>query len=75
MPIAILLTITVCLLGISGCTTKQVYQGLYEGVRVRNQLQTTPAERAGKPEPFNYQEYEIQRNKRLEPPISIPAKQ
>ena len=42
----------------SGCTTDGVRQGLYEGFRVRNDLQSSPSERIGKPESVNYLEYE-----------------
>ncbi len=42
----------------AGCTADNVRQGLYEGFRTRNDLQSTPPERTGKPESPNYSEYE-----------------
>lgn len=57
---ATLLLVTITLLG--GCSWQQVSQGVYEGVRVRDQLGSTPAERAGKPElPADYGSYDSQR--------------
>ncbi len=51
------------LLGQAGCTSKQIYGNLYEGVRVRNQLQTTPAEQIGKPDVPSYDQYEAERKR------------
>ena len=45
----------------SGCTGENVRHGLYEGIRTRNDLQSSPAERLGKPESPDYQEYERMR--------------
>ena len=45
----------------TGCTADNMRQGLYEGIRTRNDLQNSPAERAGKPEAPDYREYERQR--------------
>lgn len=50
------------LLFLAGCTTDHLKQGFYEGLRVRNDLQTSPAERIGKPESPNYSEYERLKN-------------
>ncbi len=41
-----------------GCAAENVRQGLYEGVRTRNNLQSSPAERAARPESPDYPEYE-----------------
>jgi hypothetical protein len=46
------------LLLLAGCTTDHLKQGLYEGLRTRNDLQSSPAERIGKPDSPNYQEYQ-----------------
>ena len=51
----------------AGCSAQSVYTGLYEGVRVKNQLDATPSERFGKPEPpADYQQYEIMRRETLQ---------
>ena len=55
-----MLVIITCML-VAGCAKNGLYQGLYDGVRVRDQLATTPAERVGKPEIPNYQQYENMR--------------
>ena len=56
-------TVTLLLIGLglslmAGCTADNVRHGLYEGFRVRNDLQRSPPERAGKPESPDYLEYE-----------------
>lgn len=43
---------------LTGCTVENVKQGLYEGIRTRDNLQNSPAERADKPETPDYLEYE-----------------
>lgn len=49
---------------LAGCSSQRVYQGVYEGARVRSQLQSTPADRVGKPElPVDYQRYDALRRK------------
>jgi len=55
---ATLLLLGLGLLFLAGCTADNVCHGLYEGFRVRNDLQSSPPERAGKPESPNYLEYE-----------------
>lgn len=55
-----------CFFLATGCTAKQAYQGVYEGFRARNQLETGPAERLNKPEPDNYGQYEQERKERLQ---------
>jgi hypothetical protein len=50
---------------LTGCTWQKMSQGVYEGVRVRDQLGSTPAERVGKPEmPADYQQYDTMRNEK-----------
>ena len=50
----------------TACSAQSVYTGLYEGARVRKQLDTPPAERLGKPElPADYQQYEMMRAEML----------
>ena len=46
-----------------GCTNYNFSRALYDGIQTRDQLQSTPAERAGKPEPLNYQQYENERKR------------
>lgn len=50
-----------CLYLLAGCSTGNVSQGIYDGIKVRNDLQSSPAERYGKPETPDYQEYERMR--------------
>jgi hypothetical protein len=58
LPSALLLiALALC----AGCTADNVRQGLYEGIRTRNDLQSSPAERVGKQESIDYREYERQR--------------
>ena len=54
-----LLTMSLC----SGCSNCNFSRAVYEGLQTRDQLQTTPAERAGKPEPMNYEQYESERKR------------
>lgn len=56
---AMLLTISLC----SGCSNYNFSRAVYEGVQTRDQLQSTPADRAGKPEPMNYEQYESERKR------------
>lgn len=72
MPAFKFLTIAVCLISITACSAKQVYQGFYEGARVRGQLQTPPPERPGGLEAPTYQQYEILRTERIKPPETEP---
>ncbi|BCG48081.1 hypothetical protein GEOBRER4_n2950 [Citrifermentans bremense] len=41
-----------------GCSNNAVTRGMFEGIRTRNQLQTTPSEQVGKPAPPDYNEFE-----------------
>lgn len=43
---------------IAGCSGDNLKQGLYESLRVHSDLQSTPSERIGKPEPPTYNEYQ-----------------
>ena len=38
-------------------------KAVYDGVQTRNQLQTPPTERAGRPEPPPYQQYDAERKR------------
>ena len=58
---AMLLLIMLSLLLSSSCTGDNVRHGLYEGIRTRNDLQSSPSERFGKPESPDYPEYERMR--------------
>jgi hypothetical protein len=55
-------TVVVALLLFCGCNSKAIYQGIYEGSRVRQQLQTTPGERVGRQELPDYQSYDSMRS-------------
>jgi len=54
-----LLSMTLC----SGCSNYNFSKAIYEGIQTRDQLQSTPGERVGKPEPMNYQQYESERKR------------
>ena len=55
----VMLVFTMLLLPLfTGCTGENVRHGLYEGLRTRNDLQSPPPERFGKPESPDYSEYE-----------------
>jgi len=55
---AVLLFFILWLQLLVGCSVKQVTTGVYEGFRVQNDLQSSPAERVGKPESPDYGQYE-----------------
>lgn len=56
-----MVAIMVC---VSGCSKNYSFsRAVYDGVQTHDQLQTTPAERAGKPEPLNYQQYDTERKR------------
>ena len=54
---AVLLFALLWLQLLAGCTDN-VRRGIYEGFRVRNDLQNSPSERVGKQEAPDYQQYE-----------------
>ena len=55
-----------CLLT-AACSVRGVCSGLYEGARVKNNLDTPSTERLGKPElPADYQQYETMRKETLQ---------
>lgn len=63
--LAVALLVAASLLAaLAGCSTQQVYQNLYEGIRVRNDLRTPPPERGARQESLNYWLY--QQNMRKE---------
>ena len=53
---------------ITGCTAQNVregiYQGMYEGARIENNREMTPAERASRPDP-DYNQYSTGRKERI----------
>jgi len=51
-----------CVLLISGCSSSNFKQGMYQGMQNYNQLQSTPVERVGKPD-MNYDQYNSERNR------------
>jgi hypothetical protein len=47
-----------------GCSKNYSFpKAVYDGIQTHDQLQSTPAERAGKPEPLNYQQYDAERKR------------
>ncbi len=54
----VLLLIMLWLQLFAGCTMDNVRHGIYEGIRARNDLQSSPSERVGKQEEPNFSEYE-----------------
>lgn len=49
---------------VTGCSAQGMHQGIYEGARVKNLLQSPPSERFGKPElPSDYRSYDSMRGK------------
>lgn len=58
---AAVLSIVLCLLLLAGCSGNSLARGIYEGIRVRNELQSSPPERFGRPETPDFQEYERRR--------------
>jgi len=40
---------------LTGCTRQRIYENLYEGIRVRNELQTPPRERGEQQSYWQYQ--------------------
>jgi hypothetical protein len=49
------------LLLIGGCTGENFKQGLYDGLKVHNDLQSTPSERLGRPDPTYGQYQQMQK--------------
>ena len=69
MPITKSVIVAIVFILSAGCTMQNVregiYTGMYEGSRIENQRGTTPAERAGKPDP-DYNQYSKERKQRIE---------
>ncbi len=59
-PATVLLAL-LALSSLAGCTADNLRQGVYEGLRTRNDLQSSPPERIGKPESPDYQTYDRMR--------------
>ncbi len=59
----LLLAMLLAMIFCSGCSSFNFFKVFYEGIQTRDQLRTTPAERAGKPDPMNYQQYESERKR------------
>lgn len=49
------------LLLMTGCSKDRFLHGMYEGLRTHDDLQSTPAERVGRPDSPDYLEYERMR--------------
>ena len=63
MPVRLLLSTTFLTLFLCvSCSNYNFSKAVYEGVQTRDQLQSTPAERAGKPD-MNYQQYDSERKR------------
>ena len=69
MPITKSVIVAIVIILSAGCTMQNVREGIctgvYQGARIENQRETTPAERAGKPDP-DYNQYSNERKQRLE---------
>jgi len=64
MPVRLFFTAPLLTIFLSaGCSQYNFSRAVYDGVQTRDQLQSTPPERAGKPEPLNYQQYESERKR------------
>lgn len=73
MNLSTKVVIATCMLASTGCTSRQVYQGLYEGLKTRNELQSSPAERVGQPAAPGYGQYEQLRTERATPATDSTA--
>ncbi len=58
MTRSVILLATLSLLLLTSCSADNLRHGLYEGIKTRNDLQSSPSERFGKPEAPSYPEYE-----------------
>lgn len=56
--LCLLMAMSFCAGALGGCSADHMKRGVYEGVRVRNDLQSSPQERIGRPETPPYPEYE-----------------
>ena len=69
MPFIRSMFIAGCFILITGCTGKDIreglYQGMYEGARIEKQKEMTPRERAAKPE-MDYQQYTKEQKERAD---------
>jgi len=66
MILSKMVSAALCLLT-AACSARGVCTGLYEGARVKHQLDTPPSERLGKPElPADYEQYEMMRRETLQ---------
>ena len=45
-----------------GCSSSNFKRGMYDGIQNYNQMQSTPAERIGKPD-INYDQYDSERKR------------
>lgn len=74
--IRMLVSAALCLL-LTSCSSTSVFSGLYEGARVKSQLDNSPSERMGATElPTDYQQYERLRKEMVQrntPPAVQPA--
>lgn len=65
-----MIVVVILLLSVqTGCTWQRIYENLYEGIRVRNELQTPPPERVEQQMLPNYWQYQnsLRRDKSDEP--------
>ncbi len=53
--------ILLALFPLAGCTADHLRQGMYEALKTRNDLQSAPSERIGKPDAPDYQTYDRMR--------------
>lgn len=57
-----ILVLIYLLLGVTGCSFRQVSQGIYEGVQTRNRLLAPPSERLEKQDYSSFDDYDRQRS-------------
>lgn len=57
----LMLSLVSTLFSLAACSAEQVKRGFYDGIRARNDLQSAPSERVGKPEPPDYPAYQRMR--------------
>lgn len=71
LRVGVMLLAALVLVILSGCTRQQVYANLYEGIRVRNELQIPPPERGAQQNQQDYRQYQrhiIEQNRESDNP-------
>ena len=65
LRVCFILLSVLCWQLLAGCSTDHLARGLYDGIRVHNDLNSPPSERLGKQEAPDYRDYERMRKERL----------